>query len=112
MREERQRKVRLCGVFVVKSKISRSTHAFFWFFCFFSKTSFGFRASFEFFLNNNNNNTHVRYIHRAIVEKKRRREEFLSLFLFLLFSLWKRGACAFLVSVVALFRSIDDEEEF
>ena len=54
----------------------------------------------------------MRYIHRAIVEKKRRREEFLSLFLFLLFSLWKRGACAFLVSVVALFRSIDDEEEF
>ena len=85
---------------------------FFWFFCFFSKNVFWFSLSaFEFFLNNNNN-THVRYIHRAIVEKKRRREEFLSLFLFLLFSLWKRGACAFLVSVVALFRSIDDDEEF
>ena len=114
MREREAKKVRLCGVFVVKSKISLSTpRAFFWFFCFSSKTSFGFRSLlFEFF--STTTTTHTCEIHSQSDRRKKKKErrEFLSLFLFLLFSLWKRGACAFLVSVVALFRSIDDEEEF
>ena len=83
-------------VFVVKSKISLFRLPFF--FCFFSRKRLLVFA-------------HVRYIHMRSQKKKRRRREFLWLFqkFLWLFSLRKR---AFLFSVVALFRSIDDEEEF
>ncbi len=80
-------------VFVVKSKISLSTALFFLFFL--SQTSSGFNTC---------------EIHSHAITEKKKRSEFLWLFQFLwLFSLRKR---AFLFSVVALFRSIDDEEEF
>ena len=74
MREERQRKVRLCGVFVVKSKISRSTpRAFFWFFCFSSKTSFGFRSLLLNFFSTTTT-THTCEIHSQSDRRKKKKE--------------------------------------
>lgn len=82
-------------VFVVKSKISLSRLPFFLFFL--SQTSSGF-------------NTCEIHSHAITEKKKKKKRVSLWLFQFLrLFSLRKR---AFLFSVVALFRSIDDEEEF
>ena len=83
-------------VFVVKSKISLFRLPFF--FCFFSRKRLLV-------------STHVRYIHmRSQKKKKKKKRVSLWLFQFLrLFSLRKR---AFLFSVVALFRSIDDDEAF
>ena len=73
----------------MKSKISRSTpRAFFWFFCFSSKTSFfGFRSLLLNFFSTTTTTTHMEIHSQSDRRKKRRREEFLSLFLFLLFSL-------------------------
>ena len=84
-------------VFVVKSKISLFRLPFFFFF--FSRKRLLV-------------STHVRYIHMRSQKKKKKKKR-VSLWLFQkflwVFSLRKR---AFLFSVVALFRSIDDEEEF
>jgi len=84
-------------VFVVKSKISLFRLPFF--FCFFSRKRLLV-------------STHVRYIHMRSQKKKKKKKR-VSLWLFQKFlRVFSLRKSAFLFSVVALFRSIDDEEEF
>lgn len=83
-------------VFVVKSKISLSTALFFLFFL--SQTSSGFNTC---------------EIHSHAITEKKKKKKRVSLWLFQKFlRVFSLRKSAFLFSVVALFRSIDDEEEF
>ena len=78
------------------------------FFCFFSRKRLLVFAAFEFFLNNNTCEIHS----HAIVEKKKKRVSVVVSVSVVVLSSEESYINAFLFSVVALFRSIDDDEEF
>ena len=105
-------------MFVVRSKKSLSTVFLFFlsrlpfFFVFSLANVFWFSLLLNFFLKNNNNTCEIHS--HAIVEKKKKRRVSVVVSVSVVVLSSEEESCinAFLFSVVALFRSIDDDEEF
>ena len=104
-------------MFVVKSKKSLSTVFLFFlsrlpfFFVFSLANVFWFSLLLNFFLKNNNNTCEI-HSHAIVEKKKKRRVSVVVSVSVVVLSSEESYINAFLFSVVALFRSIDDEEEF
>ena len=81
------------------------------FFCSFSRKRLLVFAAFDFFLKNNNNTCEI-HSHAIVEKKKKRRVSVVVSVSVVVLSSEESYINAFLFSVVALFRSIDDEEEF
>ena len=104
-------------MFVVWSKISLSTVFLFFlsrlpfFFVFSLANVFWFSLLLNFFLKNNNNTCEI-HSHAIVEKKKKRRVSVVVSVSVVVLSSEESYINAFLFSVVALFRSIDDDEEF
>ena len=104
-------------MFVVRSKKSLSTVFLFFlsrlpfFFVFSLANVFWFSLLLNFFLKNNNNTCEI-HSHAIVEKKKKRRVSVVVSVSVVVLSSEESYINAFLFSVVALFRSIDDEEEF
>ena len=104
-------------MFVVRSKKSLSTVFLFFlsrlpfFFVFSLANVFWFSLLLNFFLKNNNNTCEI-HSHAIVEKKKKRRVSVVVSVSVVVLSSEESYINAFLFSVVALFRSIDDDEEF
>ena len=104
-------------MFVVRSKKSLSTVFLFFlsrlpfFFVLSLANVFWFSLLLNFFLKNNNNTCEI-HSHAIVEKKKKRRVSVVVSVSVVVLSSEESYINAFLFSVVALFRSIDDDEEF